>query len=70
MPDTILYAGRSIVVYIDRSHIALRELLKISKDNMGWGQNLLIVANICWMEPRREMADMLLVSFNYHGSLI
>ena len=70
MPDTILYAGTSIVLYKDRSHMALREYFKISTDYTGQGQNVLIVANICRMKLKRAMADMLPVELNDHNSLI
>ena len=47
VPDTVVYARTSIVLYKDTAHIALREYFKPSKDKMGRGQNVLIVANIC-----------------------
>ena len=70
VPETVLYAGTSIVLYKDRSHIAQRKYNKISKNNMGRGQSVLIVANICRMKLKRAMADMLPVELNNHNSLI
>ena len=43
-------ARTSIVLHKDTVHIALREHVKTSKDKMGRGQNVLIVANICRMK--------------------
>ena len=58
------------MLYKDRSHIALRDYFKISKNNMGRGHNVLIVANICRMKLKRAMADKLPVELNNHNSLI
>ena len=50
VPDPAIYARTSIVLHKDTVHIALREHVKTSKDKMGRGQNVLIVANICRMK--------------------
>ena len=50
VPDPAVYARTSIVLHKDTVHIALREHVKTSKDKMGRGQNVLIVANICRMK--------------------